>query len=161
MEKSPPENAPKKKLKFSLQARSENQNVAYVIHRAIVSNSSKTPFVGIGTSRNNQGQPSLSMGEGSIPSITLDEIFNLDREFMCNVDVIKMDIQGSEGFAMQGGASFFAECPPCFIFTELSLHLLRWYLPIEDTIALFKRYGYISSNMTVKENHVFQHQYCI
>jgi FkbM family methyltransferase len=55
--------------------------------------------------------------EFQVPATTLDAISTKDDR-MKKIFAMKMDIEGYEYYAMQGGSTMFKEHPPCIVFAE-------------------------------------------
>lgn len=105
--------------------------------------------------RGNQGHisavetsPEGGVGETfAAPVTTLDDIYREMPEVMGRVLVMKMDIEGAEGWALQGARRFLSEAPPCFCKVEFFEPLLEQAgTPPADVVAYMASLGYVVSS---------------
>lgn len=91
------------------------------------------------------GSPDGPIGESfAAPVTTLDEMYREMPEVMGRVLVMKMDIEGAEGWALRGAARFLAEAPPCFCKLEFFEELLeRAGTPPQGILDYMASMGYV------------------
>jgi len=86
----------------------------------------------------------------SVNLTTLDAMMSTSPD-MRRLLVAKLDIEGSEGIALQGGEELFSKHPPCTLLIELiSEWLYRAGTPGPKVVESLKRFGYDVSSIPRK-----------
>jgi FkbM family methyltransferase len=79
---------------------------------------------------------------------TIDSILDVDPTLQ-KVLAMKMDIEGSEGHALEGAAKFMAEYPPCYLMTEIQPTMLEHAgTPCPEVRRHLETAGYSTSPIT-------------
>lgn len=77
-----------------------------------------------------------------VPAETLDSLFEQLQLDQSKIKLIKMDIQGSEAYALQGGSKFFAQHHPKIIFEYSPFHLKQCGSSPFDILSFIDKYDY-------------------
>jgi len=141
-------------LLFSNVALNSLDNV-YILNYAITDDVDAMPALELHVNPDNKGgnsvfpswNDSIPTITRKIPTITLDILYSKFPEEFCEVDMIKIDVEGSEGRVILGAEKYFRECPPCCVLSEVIWrHLERGGTPVSLVWETMKKHGYTSKS---------------
>ena len=85
---------------------------------------------------------------------TLDIELRLLCDQNTRVDLLKIDVEGFEGFVMAGSRHILSKCPPKFIFIEIQKHLIDSHGFQVDTFEIMKLLKASKYELLMAENNV-------
>jgi len=94
-----------------------------------------------------------------VPTITIDELYERYPEKMCDMGVMKVDVEGYEGQVLQGAKKYLTDCPVKKLYLELNQEWLEAAdTPVEQILELLEDAQYIIANKyTGFGNYEFTH----
>jgi len=104
---------------------------------------------------------SLEMSESwmKVPTLTIDDLYKAYPKEMCEMGVMKVDVEGYEGHVILGAGHFLDVCPVQKIYLELNSDWLADAgTPVDDVLALLAERKYTSTRkISGFGNYEFRH----
>jgi len=122
-------------------------------------------MVSMNVDSTNKGHSSLKRYAGQksvrtyqVPVTNLDTIYRTKNDVIRRTFVMKMDVEGHEGYVLRGSVVFLTEAPPCYIFAELNAEWLKSQnTPMDELMELLISKGYVAIG-SVGGNTAFRQQ---